>query len=337
MAEKSESANLGVVEPSPSAKIEGIITSLLPMKSGKTCNYYDGQITDNHSSVRFCGFDLNVRRRLEESYESGEAVLLDSCEIKKARQGDSLEIIVKKGTEILKSQKSFQIIRDKPVLSLKKVKELPEYQRVAVQAKVMHANEIIELRSGGKVQEVTIADATLNVWEEHLGKLKEGCCYKMKGLMVRDYRGCKCLTTSKEGCSIEEIDDIDAVSDNIDEKMCLDIKLIRNARVFAVEKFESYTSCIKCNGKVTLVDEDFIGECSKCGTMQSTQECKEALVAQLRVKAENGERFSLTAFDSVVLKIAEETTNTVSKKSLVKADMFNMKFNNGVIYYVECP
>ena len=33
----------------------------------------------------------------------GEAVLLDGCEVKKARQRDSLEIIVKKGTEILKS------------------------------------------------------------------------------------------------------------------------------------------------------------------------------------------------------------------------------------------
>ena len=81
------------------------------------------------------------------------------------------------------------------------MKELPEYQCIAVQAKVMHANEITELRSGGKVQEVTNADATghttLNIWEEHLGKIKEGCCFEMKGLMVRDFRGCKYLTTSK--------------------------------------------------------------------------------------------------------------------------------------------
>ena len=35
-----------------------------------------------------------------------------------------------------------------------------------------------------------------------------------------------------------EIDDIGTVSDNTDEKMQLDIKLIKNVRVFAVEKFE---------------------------------------------------------------------------------------------------
>lgn len=110
MSEKGENANLGFIEPSSNAKIEGVITSLSPMPSGKTCNYYNEQITDNHSSVRFCGFDSNTRRRLEESYENSEAVLLDK--IKKARQGDNLEIIVKKGTEILKSQKLSQFSRE---------------------------------------------------------------------------------------------------------------------------------------------------------------------------------------------------------------------------------
>lgn len=69
----------------------------------------------------------------------------------------------------------------------------------------------------------------------------------MKGLMVRDFRGCKYLSTSKENCSIVEINDIGTVSGNTDEKMQLDIKLIRNVRVFAVKKLESYTSCVKCS------------------------------------------------------------------------------------------
>ena len=339
MSEKSETTTLGLAEPSSSAKVEGMITSLSPMKAGKTCKYFDGQIADDCCSVRFCGFNSTVRRRLEESYENGEPVLLDGCEIRKARQGDNFEVIVKNGTEILKSQKCFQVTKDKLVVSLAKVNELPEYQRIAVQAKVMHANEIMELRNGSKVQEVTIADATghatLNVWEEHLGKIKEGCCFEMKGLMVRDFRGCKCLSTSKENCTIQEIDDIGTVSSNTDNIVQLDIKLIKNVRVFAVEKFESYRSCVKCSGKVSPVNEDAISECSKCATMQSTEECKQALIAQLRVKDENGERFCLTAFDSIVLKIAEEPIHAVSKKALIKADPFNMKFNNGVIYYVE--
>ena len=54
------------------------------MKAGKTCKYFDRKIADDHScvsfcgiSVRFCGFNSTVHRKLEESYENGEPVLLD--------------------------------------------------------------------------------------------------------------------------------------------------------------------------------------------------------------------------------------------------------------------
>ena len=85
---------------------------------------------------------------MEESYENSEPVLLDGCEIREVRQGDgfevivkngteilklpksgdSFEVIVKNGTEILKSLKSFQTTKDKSLVSLEKVKELPEYE-----------------------------------------------------------------------------------------------------------------------------------------------------------------------------------------------------------------
>ena len=97
-----------------------------------------------------------------------------------------------------------------------------------------------------------------------------------------------------------------------DDKITLEIKLIKDMRVFAVEKFDSYSSCIKCNGKV-VADEDDISECLKCGTMQDTTECKQALIAQLRLKAENGE-ILLTAFDGIVLKIAERPQHGITKR-----------------------
>ena len=47
------------------------------------------------------------------------------------------------------------------------------------------------------------------------------------------------------------------------------------------------------------------------------------------------DRFCLSAFDATLLKIAEEPANKISKKALIKADPFNIKFSNGVIYYVK--
>ena len=117
MAKKSSilDANLACAEPSSHAKVEGVITALSPMNSaarGRTdCSYYDGKITDDASSMRFCGFIAGVRRKLEEMYDSGEAVKLDGCEVKKARH-DHLEIIVKNSTEISKSARCFNATKE---------------------------------------------------------------------------------------------------------------------------------------------------------------------------------------------------------------------------------
>ena len=37
------------------------------------------------------------------------------------------------------------------------------------------------------------------------------------------------------------------------------------------------------------------------------------------------------AFDDTVFKIAEETKANLTKRSLLKADVFNMKYSEGVI------
>ena len=337
MAESSKHVNLACVEPNSNAKVEGIVTSISPMKAGKSCSYYDGEISDDHSSLRFCGFSATTRRKIEESYENNEPVLLNGCELKKSRQRDGLEILVKTGTEISKSQKSFEITKDKGIMALVKVQDLPQYQQVHVQAKAMHVGESFELRYGGKVQEAVIADntghVTLNIWGNHIGKIEEGCSYDMKGLMVKEYRGNKSLSTPKENVCIKKIDEIDAVIDSYDEKP-LEIQLIKGVHVIAIEKLDTYYSCVKCNGKVIPADDD-ISECPKCDTMQVTTECRQAIVAQLRLKSTNGDRFCLTAFDGIVVKIAETTADQITKKALIKAEEFNMKFSDGVIYSVD--
>ena len=150
--------------------------------------------------------------------------------------------------------------------------------------------------------------------------------------MVKDYCGYKSLSTAKEKCTIKEINDIGPLS--TDATQC-DVRVIQNVRVFAVDKLEIYNSCVKSSGKVDSEEDDGIGECAKCGTMQLVEECKESIIAQLRVKDTNGEKWFLRAFDDRVLKIAEETKVNLTKRSLLKADAFNMKYSEGVIYYVH--
>jgi len=44
---------------------------------------------------------------------------------------------------------------------------------------------------------------------------------------------------------------------------------------------------------------------------------------------------SLTAFDAIVVNIADRPADQITKKAIIEAEEFNMKFSNGVIYYVE--
>jgi len=177
------------------------------------------------------------------------------------------------------------------------------------------------------VQEVIVADCsghiTLNVWEDQQANVKEGSSYVMKGLMVKEFHGCKCLTTPKENCTIEQI-----VTVSEDTPRKLQVLLVENVRVFAVDKLEKYSSCVQCSGKVmAMVDDNDTGEC----VLQMLCECKLTIVAQLYMKAENEERFSLVAFDDLVLKIAEVPADSITKQHLIKANAFNMKFSDGVI------
>ena len=171
------------------------------------------------------------------------------------------------------------------------------------------------------------------MWEDQLASIKEGSSYVMKSLMVKEFRDYKCLTTPKQNCSIEEIDKVVTVTKDTPKK--LQVLLVENVHVFAVDKLEKYSSCVQCSGKVMpVVDDDDIRECPKCGALQMLCECKVTIVAQLGMKAENEEIFSLAAFDDLVLKIDEVP---ITKRRLIKADAFNMKFSNGVVYYVEHP
>ena len=52
MAKKLEVKDLSALEPHCSARIEGVVMSISPMKSGKTHSYYDREIADSSSRFR---------------------------------------------------------------------------------------------------------------------------------------------------------------------------------------------------------------------------------------------------------------------------------------------
>ena len=49
------------------------------------------------------------------------------------------------------------------------------------------------------------------MWEEVIGKVVEGKSYRFTGMMVREFKGEKFLSTSKNASKVQEIGDIGEV------------------------------------------------------------------------------------------------------------------------------
>ena len=62
---------------------------------------------NEHSSQRFVGFKKSQQAKLKELMDNQQPVYLEDCEIKKAKRGNSMEILLKSSTTIHKSPKKF--------------------------------------------------------------------------------------------------------------------------------------------------------------------------------------------------------------------------------------
>ena len=101
------------------------------------------------------------------------------------------------------------------MVALKEVPLLVSFQRVSVEVKVTSVEEALEV-AGGK-QDVIVGDSSgsvrVTVWEKEIGSIEKGKSYRMTGMMVREFRGRKFLSTSKANSKIEPISDIGGVEE----------------------------------------------------------------------------------------------------------------------------
>ena len=79
-----------------------------PMKKGKKAEYFEAKLTDGLKQMRVVGFKGGHRKRLASfEAESQGSVSLQNCQVKKARQSDELEIVLKSSSCVEASPKKF--------------------------------------------------------------------------------------------------------------------------------------------------------------------------------------------------------------------------------------
>lgn len=348
MATKRElPQDLSDLSPSPNAKIPpGVISRLSPMKQSDTCSYFDGQITDGKSSMRLFGFDSTARRQLVDFNESKKPVSLSNCTVRRARKGNKLEILVSKDTGILKSEKKLNVdidaIMEYPtgkIATLEETMQMQQFERVTVSVKVIRVEEAMEIPGGLRKQDVMVGDKSgtvrFTVWESEIGQVQTGCSYKLTGVMVREYRGNKFLSTSKEGSIIEEIDDIGDVVEVEDDatsssNIRMPSKWMKDARVIGVNYLDKYYRCVKCRGKVNSEGDEEFGQCSKCHMTQCLLGLEMDVSVQLIIKSVNGS-VTLRAFGKVIKDIVEKPSTEVTERELLKAKKFDAVYSEGIV------
>ncbi len=126
-----------------------------------------------------------------------QAISLSACDVKKARQGDRLEILVGKGTHVELSDKVFDVgdVADAKLgkkIRLDQFLDMVQFQRVTVAVKVVHVKEPMEIpAAGGK--DIVVADQSatgrVTVWENEIGGIKEQKSYKLGGWLFESITG----------------------------------------------------------------------------------------------------------------------------------------------------
>jgi len=134
--------------------------------------------------------------------------------------------------------------------------------------------------------------------------------------MVRTYAGKMVLSIPRENLNIAVNDEIGVVEDACEDER---ERKMSEAVIVGVKFFDVYKGCYACKGKVTSIS-NLLGVCSRCGTSQRLDRCKDVTTAKIDVEAD-GELRSLGAFSPILDEICG---GIVSKETLLTCEPFSL-------------
>ena len=322
-----------VTHTSINAKVRGVVTAVSPMKKGKTCKYFDGELADDKARIRLFGFDSNIRQKLLEHLQNKDSIIIGKCEVKHMRKGDKLEVMLAKKTEIDNCSDTF-VAQEDNILCLADLNDLDKYTRVNTRVKVLNVANPQKIAEKN-TQNVMVADETgcakLTQWEQHVGCVELNKSYYSRNMLLRVYYGERYLTTAKHDSTITPTEDVNI--DNATKPVGKALpNVINDVKVIAVESLSISDGCLQCGHTVTPTEEEEFGECQKCGLLQCREECKLNLSVHFTIKTSDGDRQNFYAYNEIVTKIAEKEPHEVTKIAMLKSRPFSLQHNkNNVI------
>ena len=95
---KLEFSDIASVEqPVDSASVHGVVSFVSPIKvSQRGGDYFNGALSDGKATIKLVGFRGTQQAKIKELMEREQAVVLDDCQIKKAKRGSNMELVLKR-------------------------------------------------------------------------------------------------------------------------------------------------------------------------------------------------------------------------------------------------
>ena len=331
-----------VESPLASATVHGVITSLSPIKKGRSANYFDATLSDDTAKLRLVGFNASQQKTIKEFMNSKTSIQFSDCQIKQARRGSKMEVMLKGSTQVKVSPKKFDPSAfnfddyDSMEIKLSNLNSTNVFDRVTVSVKVLACTNALDVSGGKTKQDITVADNTgvckVTLWEENIGILDTNASYMLKNFLVKEYATIKFLSMAKEGSEIHPISDIGKVKDS--EEITDHIETIVNAVIIAVIQLDSYRSCLRCKARVEPCSPP-LGRCSKqdCAMLQLFDVCTQQVSVKVLCMS-NSHMHSLYAYGQTVQDLACIDDNSiVTEEALLKSPKLkSLSFNaNNII------
>lgn len=319
-----------ITQPKKSARVDGVLKSLSPMKKSRKDNsYFVGHLTDGSTDVRIVGFDQNQQTLLNDSFQKRQPVMLEGCEIGQSSASNQMQIIIKSSTCIQESPTKFKlddIAFQEPRTEDVNIVMIPDIQdgtKINITGKIVCVNPPVQFASGKTKQDVKIADdtgvTTLRLWEEDVNTLPEGKSYTLWNMTVQSFNNRKYVSKSWGDGTITEVADVkDVIAiDEVHQKL-------ENAEIVAVPFFQVYHFCMVCKekAKMTIYDNNILGRCNKCEALQRLDHCSSQTYATLTLQNEQA-TCTLQASTSVLLSIA----NPLTEEALLVPQHLDVTYN----------
>lgn len=196
------------------------------------------------------------------------------------------------------------------MITLNQVDDTESFTIITVDVKVVRCKDPITL--GTKQKQVTISDTTgwgyVQLWEENIGFLEEGRCYKLQAYHIVEHEMVKSVAMCREGsetlpiAQIQNIVDPPNVQGDVDTT---DIITLQSPRIASDYKLENFFKCLRCSSRTEPAASEFaeVRCCnSECGILNNSTFCDTFTLVKVLVIA-GPRKIVLSAFRDMIQEL----------------------------------